>query len=131
MKEYQYKIRAHHGLCISFFEGKGYSNEFTKHMAEIIHKLNEDTIIYISNETDIICEKCPNNIDGVCETADKVAEYDKQVLLRCGLKAGEVLPFSEFQKRVYENIICPGKREEICGNCEWNSICHLPHSFRM
>lgn len=125
MKEYQYKIRAHHGMCICFFDGKGYSNEFTKHMAEIIHKLNENPVICISDETDIICEKCPNNKNGVCETADKVAEYDKQVLLRCGLVAGEMISFSEFRDKVYENIIRPGKREDICGNCQWTSICHL------
>lgn len=125
MKEYQYKIRAHHGMCISFFEGKGYSNEFTKHMAEIIHKLSKNAIVCISDETDIICEKCPNNKEGVCETADKVAEYDRQVLLRCGLNVGDVISFSDFQDKVFENIIYTGKREEICGNCQWSSICHI------
>ena len=78
---------------------RGYSNEFTKHMAETIHKF--------------------------CETADKVAEYDKQVLLRCGLNVGDVISFSDFQTKVYENIIYAGKREEICGNCQWSSICHI------
>lgn len=128
MKEYQYKIRAHHGMCICFFEGKGYSNEFTKHMARIIHKLKENAIVCISDETDIICEKCPNNKEGICETADKVAEYDKQVLLRCGLKVDDVISFSDFQAKVYENIIYSEKREEICGNCQWSSICHLKHN---
>ena len=125
MKEYQYKIRAHHGMCLCFFEGKGYSSEFTAHMANIIHKLNEDPLVCISDQVDIICKKCPNNKQGICETADKVAEYDKQVLLRCGLPTGTVIPFSEFKEKVYDNIIYAGKREEICGNCQWSSICYL------
>ena len=29
-----YRIRPHHGMCLYFFEGKGYSEGFTKHMAE-------------------------------------------------------------------------------------------------
>lgn len=125
MKEYQYKIRAHHGMCICFFEGKGYSNEFTKHMAETIHKLNEDPLICVSGQTDIICKKCPNNKQGICETADKVAAYDEQVLSRCGIIPDTVIPYSEFKELVYKNIIYAGKREEICGDCQWNSICYL------
>lgn len=30
-----YRIRPHHGMCLYFFEGKGYSEGFTKHMAEV------------------------------------------------------------------------------------------------
>ena len=29
-----FDVRAHHGLCMSFFEGKGYSDSFTANMAE-------------------------------------------------------------------------------------------------
>lgn len=47
--EHQYKIRAHHGMCII-------------------------------TQTDAICLKCPNNMQGICETESKVAEYDRQVL---------------------------------------------------
>lgn len=60
--EYQYKIRAHHGMCIAFFQGKGYSNEFTAHMREMIHKLEKNSTICITTQTDAICLKCPNNI---------------------------------------------------------------------
>ena len=26
------KLRAHHGMCLAFFEGKGYSSAFTENM---------------------------------------------------------------------------------------------------
>ena len=29
-----YRIRPHHGMCLYFFEGKGYSEGFIKHMVE-------------------------------------------------------------------------------------------------
>lgn len=123
--EYQYKVRAHHGMCIAFFQGKGYSNEFTAHMSEMIYKLEENPMICISTETDAICLKCPNNIQGICETESKVAEYDKQVLKRCGLSEGIMIPYAEFKKAVYENILLPSKREDICGNCQWSEICRF------
>lgn len=123
MNEYQYILRAHHGMCISFFEGKGYSSEFTQHMAHIVQNLNENPLVKLSNQTDIVCQKCPNNHEGICETADKVASYDRQVLSHCGLTVGTILPFAQFQKMVQETIIAPGKRESICGDCQWNEIC--------
>ena len=35
MKMRDYRIRAHHGMCLAFFEGKGYNSEFTAHMGEM------------------------------------------------------------------------------------------------
>lgn len=123
--EYQYKIRAHHGMCIAFFQGKGYSNDFTAHMGEMIHKLESNPTICITAQTDAICRKCPNNIQGICETECKAAAYDRQVLWRCGLSDGMILPYADFKKSVYEHILLPGKREEICGTCQWSEICHF------
>ena len=123
--DYEYKIRPHHGMCIAFFQGKGYSDEFTAHMSEMIHKLESNPIICITVQTDAICLKCPNNKQGICEAASKVAEYDRQVLEQCGLAEGMILPYSDFKKIVYEHILLPGRREEICGNCQWNEICHF------
>ena len=121
--EYQYKIRPHHGMCIAFFQGKGYSNKFTAHMSEMIHKLENNPTICITTHTDANCLKYPNNIQGICEAESKVAEYDRQVLQRCSLRDGTIMSYADFKKTVYENILLPGKREEICGNCQWNEIC--------
>ncbi len=30
-----YKIRAHHGVCLYFFQGKGYSGEFVENMSRM------------------------------------------------------------------------------------------------
>ena len=31
-----FKIRPHHGLCTAFFEGKGYSGDFVRNMANVL-----------------------------------------------------------------------------------------------
>lgn len=121
--EYQYKIRPHHGMCIAFFKGKGYSSEFTVHMRDMIQKLEQNPMICITMQTDAICTKCPNNRNGLCETPDKVNTYDRQVLSMCGLQDGAVLPYQDFKRMVYEKILQRNKRKEICGNCEWNDLC--------
>ena len=100
-------LRPHHGMCLAYFKGEGYSNGFTAHMAEMLKIFLEGKKIRLHVDTDEICSACPNNLGGHCETGDKVAEYDNAVLEKCGLKAGQTLHFSEFTKKV------PGKNP--CG----------------
>lgn len=123
MKEYQYTVRAHHGVCLNFFKGKGYSSEFVGNMWEMKSELEKNSLVRIIGETDVICSACPNNRKGICAAGEKVAEYDRQVLQRCGIAEGEIMPFLDFEKLVRDKILLPGKREEICGNCQWNSLC--------
>jgi hypothetical protein len=74
-------------------------------------------------ETDEICSACPNNEDGICESAKKVAEYDRAVLKYCGFQEGQELPFLAFSGQVWEKILEKGYRSQICGNCKWDAIC--------
>ena len=111
MKEY--KLRAHHGMCLAFFKGKGYSEEFTFHMARVKNDLENIPNVKVVCETDDICSKCPNNKYGKCLSEEKVKEYDREVLKRCNLSEGAIISYAEFKDLVYNNILIPEKREEI------------------
>ena len=52
-------------------------------------------------------------------------EYDKEVLKRCGLSEDDTMSYVVFKDLVYKNILIPEKREEICGNCQWNELCYF------
>ena len=157
---YTYKIRAHHGLCLYYFKGKGYSEEFVRNMTKIKKELEKNPLVLITDRADDVCTACPNRTgsvpgsypdtgavndsckncadtasasyskhtvsnytEGLCVTEEKVAEYDKQVLARCNISPGDIMPFSEFEQLVQENILTPGKRKEVCGNCQWDALC--------
>ena len=115
-------LRPHHGLCIRFFEGKGYSPEFADNMADVIRTL-EGADIRLAAGVDAICTACPNNEAGVCLHADKVRRYDEAVLAACGLTAGQVLGWRELSELVGSSIIRAGRLREICGDCAWSAIC--------
>lgn len=117
------KLRAHHGMCLAFFEGKGYSDTFTAHMQKILDHMESNPKLRIVTSGDVICEKCPNLNSGICGTPDLVLEYDRQVLSRCGLKEEEEISWKKFSELVMEKILVRGEREEICGNCQWAEIC--------
>ena len=118
-----YPIRPHHGMCLALFIGNGYSNGFTAHMQEMLELFTEGADVRLVMQTDEICSACPNNCEGICEAAEKVKRYDTAVLDECGLKEGQMLAFYEFTDAVQQKIISTGKREEICGDCQWNRIC--------
>ena len=118
-------LRPHHGMCFQFYEGKGYSEDFTDHMGRIIREMEADPAqkIQLKVETDIVCENCPNNEAGVCSTADKVKRYDEEVLKACGFAEGDEISFAEFTELVRDKIIDTGIRSDICGDCSWDYIC--------
>lgn len=123
------KLRAHHGMCLAFFEGKGYSQGFTAHMQSVLERMQENPALELVTQGDVICTECPNLINGLCSTPELVLQYDRQVLARCGLKEHDCLSWSDFAELVSRNILQTGSREEICGNCQWTDICrsHTPN----
>lgn len=127
--EYQYKLRPHHGLCISFFSAKRYSEKYKEHIKKIIAELENTSIVCITLQADIFCEGCPSSLqDGSCSVADRVREYDQKILEECGWKEEMLLPYSEFKQTIHDNILLCRKREIICGDCEWSEICYINES---
>ena len=116
-------MRGHHGMCFAFFRGIGYSDDFTAHMFLVQKELQSNPLVRVQNTPDEVCSACPNLADGVCTSPDQVRGYDDSVLSLCGLKPGTILPWDEFSRLVSKQILNAGKREEICGDCRWSSIC--------
>ena len=61
MRAMRYEIRPHHGLCSLFFEGKGYSGGFVRHMADVLAQLGQNPVIRLAEGADELCGCCPNN----------------------------------------------------------------------
>ena len=112
-------------MCFQFYEGKGYSEDFTDHMGRIVRDMEVDPsqMVRLKAGTDIVCENCPNNEAGMCTSQDKVTRYDREVLKACGLSEDDEISFERFRMLVKNKIIQAGIRREICGNCTWDYIC--------
>ena len=124
-------LRPHHGMCFQFYEGKGYSADFTDHMGRVIRGLSSDPAqrITLRVSVDVVCKSCPNQQSGVCATPEKVARYDEAVLRACGLRDGDTLTYQDFLSAVKAEIIDTGLRGGICGDCCWDALCRRkePH----
>ncbi len=116
-------LRPHHGMCLAYFVGRGYSSGFTTHMGQLLEGLVVETPVRLTAGVDAVCAACPNNSGGICDKPAQVAGYDEAVLAMCGLAEGDVLPFGTFTRLVQDRILAPGLRREICGGCQWSGIC--------
>ncbi len=116
-------LRPHHALCIHFFEGKGYSENFVRNMKAVIAVL-ENSPLTLSLSCDEICSACPHNVLGSCSSADKVRGFDKAVLSLTGLHEGDTITWKELSSTVGDEILSKGRLHDVCGECQWYSdIC--------
>ena len=119
-----FELRAHHALCVRFFRGKGYSEAFVKNMSAVVGALRaESPPVTLRRAADAVCRGCPHNTSGVCDSAEKVARYDDAVLRLAGLADGDALPWSALSALIDARILGPGRLAEVCGDCQWYSIC--------
>lgn len=116
-------LRPHHGMCLAYFQGKGYSGPFTANLSEMKRMLEAGAAVRPTCGADCICGPCPNLQEGTCRTAEQVEHYDRMVLEYCGLREEQVLPYSAFASLVTEQILRSGHRSTICGDCQWNDLC--------
>ena len=89
-------LRPHHGMCMAYFVGHGYSDGFTAHMGALLASLGPERPVRLVVGTDAVCGACPNNLDGLCDKPELVASYDRAVLSLCGLGEGDELSFGQF-----------------------------------
>lgn len=120
----EYKLHPHHGLCISFFEGRGYSDNFSLNMSNQIDILDsENPEITLVFDADAICAECPHNENGRCKTYEKVYNYDRRVLDFCGLEFGDKLKWQDFHSLAKKRIIEKHLLKNVCADCRWIDIC--------
>ena len=117
-------LRPHHALCIRFFVGKGYSEKFVRHMTAVVEKLQrDDPVVTLAGGCDVICEKCPHNRGGACDTSDKVRAIDDRALSAMELHVGETLRWHDLYRRAYDRIIGCSRLTEVCRDCQWLNLC--------
>lgn len=116
-------IRAHHLLCTKNFVGEGYSDDFSKNMTRLIKELEKNPKIRLLVDLDDICGTCPENLGHRCENDNLVKSYDRKVLEALNLSQDEIYSWDDIKKLACDIIFSKDRREEICGECQWNNLC--------
>ncbi len=118
------ELRPHHLLCTQSYRGKGYSEAFVRNMDCVTGYLRSEksAVIKLVCSTDSLCACCPHKKgENLCDENEKVTGYDQKVLRYFGLTEKEYI-YQELAQEIREKMT-PEMLDDICGGCEWLSIC--------
>lgn len=128
LKDSEFKIRAHHLLCLLNFGGGGYNREFIENMEKVVKRLRSNLAfpIRVTTEVDIICSVCPHQKGGRClkkeNSEKKIKNQDLKIIKKLGLKPGGKLPIIRAWQEIEQKIL-PEDLSEICQGCQWLKYC--------
>ncbi|SHJ53914.1 DUF1284 domain-containing protein [Parasporobacterium paucivorans] len=118
------ELRPHHGMCIGQFAGYGYDREFVENMKHIVHGLETNNpYVRLVCHTDVICGRCPHNIDHGCHSGQEVLKYDMACLHLTGFWENQEIRWLDFKDKVREMVLKEDTIKEVCTDCSWLEIC--------
>jgi hypothetical protein len=117
------RYRPHHFLCSLGFEGKGYSDAFTRNMTAIVMGRlraaeGDATEIAVIDSLDDICTPCPKKRGAACASQDQIARLDQAHASALALEPGQILTWAEAKDRIRQNV-APGALKTLCAGCQW------------
>ncbi len=117
------KLRGHHLICLNFFRGEGYSEDFIKNIYSVIGKEK----LEIVKGPDEVCEQCPYLKDSKCAsneyTDEKILYQDKEALRLLGFKPGEIVDWKTISSKLPQ--IIEEWKAEFCMDCGYLKVCFV------
>ena len=98
------------------------NNEF-QNMKNIIHRLKNEQFIIV-NRNDNICSSCPNLINELCKTFDKVNRFDQKTMELLKLDYQTPYSYIELIEKIKNIVNDEQLFNLVCLDCEWGNICH-------
>lgn len=120
-KERKALLRGHHLICLNFFRGEGYSEEFIDNLFAVIKKEK----IEIVTGADDVCRKCPYQKDDKCRSSDytdeKIHFQDKKALQLLEFKPGMIIDWKMIASKLPD--ILEEWKAEFCCACGYRKVC--------
>lgn len=126
------RLRAHHLLCMQFFEGKGYDQAFTENLWSIIRHTEKDPSVTIAlvPGCDDVCDACPNKRGEGCTFGGSVLRKDSSAMRFLGIGHGTQMSAGELMVYVKGRLSTVSDMSEVCSECDWSGICNA-HLLQM
>lgn len=122
-----FPLRAHHLMCVTTYQGKGYSREFVATMNRVWHALRSGDYPHVEVRAvaDPLCLSCPNlqDPDDVtsCQFQRSIEARDRRMIAAMGWQEGEVIALAPVMEQILERHA--DLLSKVCVGCEWMSIC--------
>ncbi len=119
------ELRGHHLICLNFFTGEGYDEEFVKRIEDALSSAS----ITVIDTADYLCRACPY-LDNGCTFVgeDEIRRMDERALELLDLKVGSEVTWTLVRERL-RNAMRVWK-EEFCRDCYWLNVCERSERWR-
>jgi len=115
------RLRGHHLICLNFFRGEGYSEEFIENIFALLQKEK----VEVAEGPDEVCSKCPNLKDGKCAsneyTDEMILVQDREALRLLGFRPGMIVDWKIIASRL-PGILKEWKAQ-FCLGCGYKDVC--------
>ncbi len=120
------KFRGHHLICLHFFQGEGYNQEFIRNLQDLTGRAEKGEIIEVVAGADDVCRACPHLRKERCWHKDdaeaEITKLDHLALRYLGASAGEKVTWDQIKKKVSS---APQEWfSAFCSGCEWAPVCN-------
>jgi len=117
-------LRGHHLICLHFFDGEGYSQEFIRNLKDTLRK-SEYSPVEICSGADEICTKCPHLKDNTCHydmnAEEDIRSMDSTALELLNLSPGSKADWNDIRNAV--PLIFSQWYVSCCMGCDWITVC--------
>ncbi len=115
------KLRGHHLICLNFFRGEGYSEDFIKNIYEVIRKEEVEIVA----GTDDVCAKCPYMKGGKCAsneyTDEMILAQDREALRLLGFAPGMRVDWKIISSKL--PVFLDEWKALFCTGCGYKKVC--------
>ncbi len=115
------KLRGHHLICLNFFRGEGYSEDFIRNIYSVIGKKS----IEIVKGPDDVCDRCPHLKGDICSsmefTDEMIQHQDREALRLLEFNPGMSVDWKMIADKL-PGIIEVWKAQ-FCGGCGYRKVC--------
>jgi uncharacterized protein len=123
------RLRGHHFICLQFFRGEGYSEEFVTNLTSLLEVAATEPALVVA-EADDVCTACPElGADRMCASADaggedEIRRIDAIALDLLEIAPGDLITLAEARERLASDAIGVGRwRADACDGCAWEGVC--------
>lgn len=123
------RLRGHHFICLQFFRGEGYSEEFVENLAHVVARATREPALVVAG-IDNVCAACPDlGADSRCASASaggeaEILRIDELALEVLGSSPGARLSLADARERLVADAMGVGTwRANACDGCTWESVC--------
>jgi hypothetical protein len=125
------RFRGHHLICLQFFNGDGYDENFIKNLRDTLSRADGE-LVTVGWGADDICASCLYLRDGKCGQSDGadtvILQMDRKALELLGISIGKRVMWDMLRGEM-QNVF-PQWFSFYCRECEWRDACGKSSFYR-